>query len=115
MSHHLTFYDDERREYLTGIHEHQKLKTKTPARGIVCGDIVHIYQDDIYQWRMGRVTKVFPGQDGNIRSAEVATLDPSGQVIHVKRPLEKLYPLEVRSTANVEGKAKRSTNSTNYG
>ena len=64
---------------------------------------------------MGRVTKVFPGQDGNIRSVEVAMLDPSGQVIHVKRPLEKLYPLEVRSTADIEGKAKRSTNSTNYG
>ena len=56
---------------------------------------------------MGRITKVFPGQDGNIRSAEVATLHPSGRVIHVKRPLEKLYPLEVRSTANVE-KEKRN-------
>jgi hypothetical protein len=37
-----------------------------------------------------------------IRSAEVATLDPSKRVIHVKRSIEKLYPLEVRSETEIQ-------------
>jgi hypothetical protein len=93
-----------KKEYLTGIREHQKLKTKIPSRGILSGDIVHIQQDKTprLQWRMGRVTRLYPGRDGIIQSAEVATLDPSKRVIHVKRPIEKLYPLEVRSETEIQ-------------
>ena len=89
-------------EYLTGIRG--CLKTKIPVRGILSGDIVHIHQDKSprLQWRLGRVTKLFPGRDGIIRSAAVATLDPSNRVIRVNRPLEKLYPLEVRSEEEIE-------------
>ena len=94
-----------KREYLTGIREHQKLKsTSKSVRRILAGDIVHIQHDKMprLQWRLGKVTRVFPGRDGIVRSAEVATLDPSKRVIHVKRPIEKLYPLEVRSEAEIK-------------
>ena len=93
-----------KKEYLTGIREHQRLKTKIPVRGILSGDIVHIHPDESprLQWRLGRVKRLFPGRDGIIRSAEVATLDPSNRVIRVNRPLEKVYPLEVRSEEEIE-------------
>ena len=41
------------------------------------------------QWNLGRITKVFPGQDGVVRSVEVRT--KTGQLV---RPVTKLCPLE---------------------
>ena len=95
-----------KKEYLIGIREHQRLKTRIPVRGILSGDIVDIHQDKSprLQWRLGRVTILFPGRDGIIRSTEVTTLNPSNQVIRVNRRLEKLYLLEVRSEEEIERK-----------
>ena len=60
------------------------------------GDIVHI-QDKVprLRWRMGKVDKLVPGRDGVVRAAELTTLDKSQRIIRVKRPIQKLYPLEV--------------------
>ena len=41
---------------------------------------------------MARITKLFPGSDGHVRSVEVKT--SSGTLV---RPISKLYPLEVES------------------
>ena len=93
-----------KKKYLTGIREHQRLKTKIRVRDILSGDIVNIHhvKSPRLQWRLGKVTKLFPGRNRIIRSAELATLDPSNRVIRVNRPLEKLYPLEVRSKEEIE-------------
>ena len=37
------------------------------------------------------------GQDGVARGAELITVNSSGKVITIKRPLKKLYPLEVQA------------------
>ena len=39
--------------------------------------------------------KLVPGRDGVVRAAELTTLDKSQRIIRVKRPIQKLYPLEV--------------------
>ena len=85
-----------RKEYLTGIREYQKLKGE-PRRTIQIGDLVHIYGDKTprQQWRMGKVEKLLRGRDNVVRSAEVATVDKSLRRILIKRPIQKLYPLEV--------------------
>ena len=41
------------------------------------------------RWLLGRVTKVFPGEDSSIRTAEVKTKDSS-----LTRPVTKLCLLE---------------------
>ena len=46
---------------------------------------------------MGRVERLLQGRDGVVRAAEVQTLDKSKHIVHLKRPLKKLYPLEVRA------------------
>ena len=72
-----------KKEYLTGIREHQKLKTKTPSRGTLSGDIVHIQQDKTprLQWRMGRVTRLYPERDGiyhsKCRSSNIKPIETS--------------------------------------
>lgn len=93
------FRDRWKKEYLTGIREYQKLQINEPVRSISVGDLVHIQQDKVprLRWRLGRVTKLYPGKDGIVRAAEVATLDPSMRLTHIRRPILKLYPLEVRS------------------
>ena len=44
---------------------------------------------------MGKVELVLPGRDGFIRSAELTTVNKSGNVVRVKRPIQELNPLEV--------------------
>ncbi|KAL9975369.1 hypothetical protein ACROYT_G012524 [Oculina patagonica] len=95
-------------EYLTGIREYQKLKGGEPRRAIQVGDIVHIYADKKprQQWRLGKVEKLLRGRDNVARAAEVVTVDNSLNKTLLKRPIQKLYPLEVNEldevTANAE-------------
>ena len=86
-----------KKEYLTGIREYQKLKGREPRRTIQLGDVVHIYADKTprQQWKMGRVEKLLVGKDNVARAAELVTVDNSLRKIRMKRPVQKLYPLEV--------------------
>ena len=88
-----------RTEYLTGIREYQKLKVTEPKRAIQVGDIVHIHADKTprQQWRMGKVEKLLRGRDDAVRAAEVVTVDNSLRQVRLKRPIQKLYPLEVNA------------------
>ena len=86
-----------KKEYLTGIREYQKLKGRESRRTIQLGDVVHIYADKTprQQWKMGRVEKLLVGKDNVARAAELVTVDNSVRKIRMKRPVQKLYPLEV--------------------
>ena len=44
---------------------------------------------------MGRVNKLLGGKDNVVRAAELVTVHSSLPNIHIKRPVQKLYPLEV--------------------
>ena len=83
-------------EYLTGIREYQKLIGREPKRAIKAGDIVHIHADKLprQQWKIGKVEKLLRGRDKEVRAAEVKTLDSSLRKVRLKRPIQKLYPLE---------------------
>ena len=55
-------------------------------------DIVLINDDKIprHFWKLGRVTAVYPGRDGKIRSCEIKT-----ETSVLKRPVQLLYNLEI--------------------
>ena len=86
-------------EYLTGIREYQKLKVAEPKRAIQVGDIVHIHANKTptQQWRMGKVEKLLRGRDDVVRAAEVVTVENCLRQGRLKRPIQKLYPLEVNA------------------
>ena len=86
-----------RNEYLTGIREYQRLSSTKYNHTVKVGDIVHI-QDKVP--RMGKVDKLVPGRDSVVRAAELTTLDKSQRIIRVKRPIQKLYPLEVSAAVS---------------
>ena len=85
-------------EYLTSFRALQRRHSVSVKRGIQKGDIVHVFEDRIprQKWSMGKVGRVLPGRDGFIRSAELTNVNKSGNVVRVKRPIQKLYPLEVK-------------------
>ena len=86
-------------EYLTSIREFEHCKKRNPVRTVQKGDIVHIFEDKVPKWcrSMGRVERLLQGRDGVVCAAEVQTLDKSKRIVLLKRPLKKLYPLEVRA------------------
>ena len=88
-----------RTQYLTGIREYQKFKLAKPKRVIQVGDIVHIHADRTpkQQWRTGKVEKLLRGREDVVRAAEVVTVDNSLRQVRLKRPMRKLYPLEVNA------------------
>ncbi|XP_068742448.1 uncharacterized protein [Montipora capricornis] len=91
------FRNQWKKEYLTEIREYQKLKGGEPRRNIQEGDVVHIYTDKTprQQRRIGKVEKLLQGQDNVVRAAEVVTVDNSLGKTRLKRPIQKLFPLEI--------------------
>ena len=90
-----------RNEYLTGIREYQQLSSTKQNHTVKVGDIINI-QDKVprLRWRMGKVDKFLPGRGGVVRAEELTTLDKSQRIIRMKRPIQKLYPLEVSAAVS---------------
>lgn len=79
------------RDYLHTLQN--RPKWSKPQKNIELGDLVLLHEDNVptLQWKMGRVTNLFPGKDGIPRVAEVKTATGC-----FKRPVVKLsiLPLE---------------------
>ena len=60
---------------------------------------MHIHADRTpkQQWRTGKVEKLLRGREDVVRVAEVVTVDNSLRQVRLKRPIRKLYPLEVNA------------------
>ena len=52
-------------------------------------------------WRLGKVVLLIPGSDGRVRADVLKTFDGT-RVHYMKRPIEKLYPIEVKSVHSVD-------------
>ncbi|CAB4010136.1 Hypothetical predicted protein [Paramuricea clavata] len=84
---------DWRDEYLLELRESHRQGMRIIAEG----DIVLVHEDDKRRnnWKLGKVDILIPGKDGEIRGANVtvssSVLNPS----MIRRPVQKLYPVEV--------------------
>ena len=47
-------------------------------------------------WRLGRIQRLLPGPDGEVRSAVVKVKSGKMPSSEWRRPLQRLYPLEVK-------------------
>lgn len=100
------FWKRWRSEYLIELrdaHRHSPLK-HNQSRRINKGDVVLIHDEELPrgQWRLGVVESLFKGIDGFIRGVSVRTHSPGGQITTLKRPIQRLYPLEVSTTSEGE-------------
>ncbi|XP_033234152.1 uncharacterized protein [Drosophila pseudoobscura] len=82
-------------EYLKELHKRTKWQTPTP--NLQVGDMVVIKEDNLpsNEWRLGRITSVYPGADDRVRVVDILTARGT-----LKRPIVKvvLLPVEPRSS-----------------
>uniref|UniRef100_A0A1X7UTG3 DUF5641 domain-containing protein n=1 Tax=Amphimedon queenslandica TaxID=400682 RepID=A0A1X7UTG3_AMPQE len=87
-----------RKEYLIILRERYYVNKQSPSsREVRVGDIVivHTDQDPRGFWRLGRVTELITGNDGFVRGALVYTLSKDNHLSLLRRPVQRLYPLEI--------------------
>jgi hypothetical protein len=96
-----TFWDRWRKEYVHRLQERQKWNR--PQRNLHVGDIVLAMDEALprCQWKLGRISEVFPGTDGLVRRVKFVQGDPSlsnaGKRVNklkvFERPVHKLILL----------------------
>ena len=84
------------REYLDGLREIRRCrKVGKEASQIRVGDVVVIKEDAVprHRWNLGVVVELLEGSDGYVRGAKVKV----GKTENIiRRPVNRLYPTEVR-------------------
>ena len=86
-----TFWEQWANEYLPELINFAQSR-KTNIKDIELGDIVLVENDKKRgSWKLGRVVKLIKGKEEKVRAAEVKTENKT----LVKRPVQKLYPLEI--------------------
>ena len=107
------------REYLDGLREQSCKSLGRGATEIKVGDVVVIGEDVVprHRWRLGIVVELLKSSDGCVRGAKVKV----GKTRNIiKRPVNRLYPTEVRSKEllfenmqNVKAKDKKNVSEDN--
>lgn len=93
------FWNRWREEYLLELRESHRFN-KTDGSGTVgLGDIVVVHDESRPRglWRLARVEKLITGADGSTRGAVVRVSSRKRRPTTIKRPVQRLYPLEIHS------------------
>jgi len=88
---HQTFWRRWSSEYLTTLQERSKWTSDIPHLSVNDMVVVKDNQSPQLSWRLGRVIKLFPGADGQVRVARVLT--QAGEIV---RPVVKLVLLPTK-------------------
>ena len=98
------FWNRWRKEYLGELRSIHAAKSANRRAGttIAEGDIVVIHDgnEKCSFWRLSVIEDLIPGRDGLVRGAQVRVSVKSGKTAVWKRPVERLYPLEVHCSAD---------------
>ena len=109
------FWNRWKQEYVVELREHDRALEKGAARNspsiVIDIDIVTVMEEgksNRGMWKLGKVLAVHPGNDGLVRGATIEVASDNGKQRRLRRPLQKLFPLEVRETrvADVEEHAR---------
>ncbi|CAB4011584.1 Hypothetical predicted protein [Paramuricea clavata] len=85
------------REYLLELREHHRVKgvRRSAKANPKEGDIVCVYEEKTPRnlWRLGKVEKLFKGNDGQVRAVALRIWN-KGKKTTLQRPVQKVYPVE---------------------
>ena len=92
------FWTRWRREYLTDLREYHKGKERRVDVVVELGDVVLVFDEKLKRgfWKLAVVERLITGKDGVVRGATVR-LSEKGKSKCLNRPVQRLYPLEIRS------------------
>lgn len=90
------FWNRWHQEYLVDLREQHKI-VEGRTSSIKIGDMALLKEDNVKRqlWKMGMVERLIVGKDNQVRGAKVRTISRDKPQF-LFRPLQKLYPLEVR-------------------
>ena len=97
------FWQRWRKEYLVGLREVHRGTTSRPTK-VEKGDMV-IVEDESRKrglWKTGIVEQTIFGKDGHTRGAKVRIASTGKSPAYLSRPIQKLYPLEIRCKDNLK-------------
>jgi hypothetical protein len=106
------FWNRWRREYLADLRESHRKKDDGSRRVAEKGDVVIVYEDNVKRgsWKTGVVEELVEGRDGTVRGAKVR-LVRNGKTIFLSRPVQKLFPTEVKHDEGMKKERKKSEKS----
>ena len=89
-------WDRWRKECLSELQEHHRCKMSPQVRIIKLGDVVCVFEDSTprQRWKIGVEEDLIYGRDKNVRAA-VVRMSPREREMRLKRPVQRLYPIEV--------------------
>ena len=95
-----TLWRQFRHEYLTELREHHMhcSRKSVDVSKLRVGDVVIIRDDGVKHrsaWRLGLIESLVVGRDAHVRGALLNTVSELGRPTKMKRPVQKLIPLEV--------------------
>ena len=93
------FWERWRREYLANLREFHRMKRARQSKEIVqIGDVVTVLEKGKKrnEWKLAVVEELIKGSDDVTRGARVRII-VKGKPLRIARPVQKLYPIEVRS------------------
>ncbi|XP_048580427.1 uncharacterized protein LOC116614572 [Nematostella vectensis] len=84
------------KEYLVDLREQHKV-VNSGRKVAEVGDVVLLFDETLKrsEWKMAVVEELIQGPDGQVRGAVIRVLS-RGKPIRMKRPVQRLYPLEVK-------------------
>ena len=97
------FWNRWRTEYLNELreaHGHHMRKSSTIEKSTLSvGDVVIVHDEQLPRglWKLGRIQELFKGRDGHYRGATVRMATRDRQQVLLRRPIQLLYPLELKS------------------
>ena len=91
------FWQRWKQEYLLELIENHRYRKGEGTNRIAVGDVVIVHEDTQRgMWRLGIVEETLTGKDGETRGAVVRVKAGRGASSFLRRPIQRLYPLEVR-------------------
>ena len=93
------FWNRWRKEYLANLREFHRAKVGRADREVQTGDVVTVFEENKKrgEWKMAVVESLIKGKDNVVRGADLRFI-AKGKPVHISRPVQKLYPIEVKGT-----------------
>ena len=100
-------------EYLNKLRVSHRYASKKPSQSPVTeGDVVVVHDDSLPRglWKLGRIQRLIIGRDGEVRAATVKVASRGNQYTQLTRPLQRLFPLEIRMPSTPDPNTEASAN-----
>jgi hypothetical protein len=102
-----SFWEKWHKEYHLSLREqHRGSLSVTKETSINIGDVVRVHDENRSRakWRLARVHELIRSTDGKIRAAVIRIAGDSKKPTYIRRPVQKLFPLELRNEHTQKGK-----------